>query len=52
MCAGAVSLYGIKRVVMGENSTFVGERLIPIHSYIHHPIRQAVKTSCEIEVLR
>ncbi|KZS93397.1 cytidine deaminase-like protein [Sistotremastrum niveocremeum HHB9708] len=24
MCAGAIILYGIKRVVIGENSTFVG----------------------------
>jgi len=25
MCSGAVLLYGIPRVVIGENSTFVGE---------------------------
>lgn len=25
MCAGAIILYGIKRVVIGENSTFVGK---------------------------
>jgi len=24
MCSGAVVLYGIERLVMGENSTFVG----------------------------
>jgi cytosine/creatinine deaminase len=25
MCSGAILLYGIPRVVIGENSTFVGE---------------------------
>ena len=28
MCSGAILLYGIRRVIVGENRTFVGEELL------------------------
>jgi cytosine/creatinine deaminase len=28
MCSGAILLYGIPRVVIGENSTFIGEEAL------------------------
>ncbi|MNJ00285.1 hypothetical protein D3C73_1595780 [compost metagenome] len=28
MCSGAILLYGIKRVIVGENQTFMGEEAL------------------------
>jgi len=40
MCSGTIILYGIPRVVIGENSTFVGEEALLKSRGIHIEVRQ------------
>jgi cytosine/creatinine deaminase len=40
MCSGAVLLYGIPRVVIGENVTFMGEEALLRERGVHLDVRQ------------
>ena len=40
MCSGAILLYGIPRVIIGENKTFVGEEALLISRGVKLEVRQ------------
>jgi cytosine deaminase len=40
MCSGAILLYGIPRVIIGENKTFVGEEALLVSRGVQLEVRQ------------
>jgi cytosine deaminase len=40
MCSGAILLYGIPRIVIGENQTFVGEEVLVRSRGVHIDVLQ------------
>jgi cytosine/creatinine deaminase len=40
MCSGAILLYGIPRVIIGENKTFVGEEALLVSRAVKLEVRQ------------
>jgi len=44
MCSGAILLYGIQRVVIGENKTFLGEEALLVSRGVSLEVRQ--DTTC------